>query len=69
MRCMLQHSGLQDMSAAELKDIPSRSQAVSTRQEAILEARGHLIAEVNKINTGTEAIVFVFTAPLQEGET
>ena len=50
------------------KEISSRSQAVDTRKEATSEARDHLITEVNKINVGTEATAFVFTAPLLEGE-
>ena len=61
-------SRLQDKSAVEQKDLPSRSQAVGTRQEATSEARDHLITEVNKSNVGTEATAFVFTAPLLERE-
>ena len=46
----------------------SRSQAIGTRQEATSEAKDNLITEVNKVNVGTEAIAFVFTASLLEGE-
>ena len=45
-------SRLQDKSVAEQKDIPSRSQAVGTRQEA----------------TTSEATAFVFTASLLKEE-
>ena len=64
----LQDSRPQDMPVAEQKDTLSRSQAIGTRQEATSEAKDHLITEVNKVDVGTDATVFVFTAPLLEGE-
>ena len=54
---------------AEQKDIPYRSQAIGTRQEATIEAKDHLITEVNTVNVGTETTAFVFTALLLDGET
>ena len=41
-----QDSRPQDKSVSEQKDIPSRRQAIGTRQEATSEAKDHLITEV-----------------------
>ena len=41
---------------------------MGTRQESTSEAKEYLISEVNKVDVGTEATAFVFTALLLEGE-
>ena len=65
-------SGLQDSwphvkAVTKQKDIPSRSQAIGTRQETTSKARDHFITKVNKVDVEMEAAAFVFIALLLDG--
>ena len=63
-----QDSRPQDRSVTEQKDIPSRSQVIGTRKEATSEAMDHLKKKSIKLILKQEGTVFVFNAPLLEGE-